>query len=891
MMKKRIAVSILMALVIPMFFCTNANNTINTIIDKTRGKTLEHVQDVQTSEFNESDPSTFDVKSILGYDMTFHLDKYEKILTFPSPINQYNDFNDWIDIKSGGTRPYRLFFRSGGTVDVFNATDYIGIKYNVTYWNTIQYYTGNFTMQKVVNTVNFGNVMVLAGYNPFNNIIMVNFFELDDTGLLPSFNYIKNITIFAPSGFSVVFTDVRDVKQVYTVDTFISGRYVTTSVPSAYASHQSSFPFLYIINVVGSVYTVIDVMDYNSTSLLCNQFDDAILKVYTEQDFVTEKKYMNYDLGLNVSHFNIPLNRTLAYATSRVRFSYMTANIIGSGYDKYFVVNQLSISPVLKTISQIVEINTTQGLGKITLGTSLAAQIQAISSDTIVSSAPDFANGLLAGGFDKTLNLWNTWSMPTMEHGHFFDFFMPVAVHVPIGLTKRYIEIPFANAETLYIAELSNDIVAHYAFGKSHITIVSQIAARITHSQGTGDFEFTIYGNVQRNVTHAGEVIECGLVPILNIMQIVRYGVSVNGMIKLFNQAAVLVSPEINFIGLIGNYMDFYVTYKCKYMPLEFSFQNLGFLDLAVTFVVYEKYENGSYSQIYISEPGFTTDQPQYSSGKITMIDYSLQTSMIIQDSQMLNELHVFVGTIEYDPYHLFFLRSNDRVLVTDKITRRVLFNSNMLFADPLFIPMTARYQFFIAYFSTLDQFGLDYGLVTTIVNNTIVTSPDIPILSENANITVKDFAGTTIRSLMVNKYTNGTYVKIGLPLAQIIISNQYTNKTIDFYLTKGSTTIYYQLPSSTSFILRLALGDYHYKVKDSVTGEVLFDQDITISAAKTLSFGFASVTIPVLPPQGYTFLDTIISVAVFAGIVFIIMLGYNMGYFKRVQKSFVTKR
>jgi hypothetical protein len=200
----------------------------------------------------------------------------------------------------------------------------------------------------------------------------------------------------------------------------------------------------------------------------------------------------------------------------------------------------------------------------------------------------------------------------------------------------------------------------------------------------------------------------------------------------------------------------------------------------------------------------------------------------------------------------------------------------------------------YFAYFSTVDGYGLDFSDARLYVNGSWTTTQEPIMLSKNVRVEVWDYFGSRIYltaidfSVQVNTTTlivNGTNVGLGIPLANVIISNLYNNRTVDFYLTKAGKTIMYQVPPSSSYIMRLALGNYEYRVVDSTTGTVLYETTVvTIAASKSISLGFATAVVPEIPQYQFTWFDTLISIGVFVAVVVAAVAAFNWKYYRRID-------
>lgn len=203
--------------------------------------------------------------------------------------------------------------------------------------------------------------------------------------------------------------------------------------------------------------------------------------------------------------------------------------------------------------------------------------------------------------------------------------------------------------------------------------------------------------------------------------------------------------------------------------------------------------------------------------------------------------------------------------------------------------------QIFITFYSTIDGFGLDFTLVRLYIDNIRTTRDDPVMLPEITHVVLTDFLNVTLYNQHLNLSTTGVYIDIGIPIALITWVN-YHNYTIVVSITRANTTQEITLGAGANLQMRFALGSYSLQVFAS-NNTLIESRTVVFSSLNkssfVVNFGFAAITLPTPGPEplGYTFLDTIISVAVFAGIVFIVMLGYNMNYFKKIKNTFTTKR
>jgi hypothetical protein len=157
--------------------------------------------------------------------------------------------------------------------------------------------------------------------------------------------------------------------------------------------------------------------------------------------------------------------------------------------------------------------------------------------------------------------------------------------------------------------------------------------------------------------------------------------------------------------------------------------------------------------------------------------------------------------------------------------------------------------QVFFAFFSTIDNFGLEFSLLKLYVNGTRVTTNAPVMLSEMSRVTIRDYANSILYNQVLNLSITGIYLDLGLAITTITFSNEY-NQTIIFYLMKGSVTVSFIIPRLSSITIRLAMGDYDYEITD-LEGNELETGSMTFAAGDSTSFFVVFGKVSILPPGG----------------------------------------
>lgn len=810
-------------------------------------------------------------KTIIDYDMEWKDYKQTKVIDFSPRLTTHytNDFRKAFSCGAGPTYFYRVIaYRS--EFEVINATSN-DFGRNLTRWDDVSLGTSYDCFEKVfeVNDQQFRfSAVKIDGGNASN--IQIDLLLLNNTGAAPAITTLNTTIIHAPTSLTSISNIlIANCEAAWYDSTIID-------IHGKYVNDTTDIPFIYTLDYSGTSVTVTDTMQLNTTSHWMN-FDDIILKVRNEAFgnyyIITNQRFLYTDIPQTANFYiNESLPFTLPYSLRNDFSNFGAWETPGDYYEDlaFVVVTKLQISPTIDLDSTIIRWNktgiaTNPNVEFINVQYGILSRV--LTGNTILSTTPDFSDGNYVFGLDHDANVWNTYSISTGDPSPFlFDVYFPYDI---LYITASEVELIFADSRGLWIAQFTSSVESIYGIGTVDFDYVQISTMEIEHRRGVDYFEITAYGSMHRNMTDA---VQFGIVPYVLEFPGLGIGFSTTD-VSYFFQEEVIIDPIQNFQGYMTQYGDFFVKFKCVYSPIfSPTVLNGTVLDVSISFVAYEIFGNGTYAQAYLEDTNIRAAVLEY--------EYSLETAIQIEDSHLLNELHVFAGGTEYDPYSFYFTSPDELILMTDKITGDVLYNDTLVFSDPLIVPIPSKYEFFISYFSTLDKFGFSFDLVDTFVNGTEVNTESVRILSPDAIITVQDFAGEVIENITINKYQNGTYIKIGLDVAQIIVSNQY-NYTINFYLTKGSSTIYYQLPGETAIYLRLALGEYRYRVTDT-EGNELVDKNVTFTNAQTISIGVLTTDIPILPEfQGITVLDLIVSASIVVGIgITLVVIAYRIGTF-----------
>lgn len=204
--------------------------------------------------------------------------------------------------------------------------------------------------------------------------------------------------------------------------------------------------------------------------------------------------------------------------------------------------------------------------------------------------------------------------------------------------------------------------------------------------------------------------------------------------------------------------------------------------------------------------------------------------------------------------------------------------------------------QVFFKFWSSLDGFGLDFGLCNLFVDGIRLTT-DSPVMRPRViNVTVTDVYNFVIYDQTINLSVTGVYVDLLLPIAPVSVVNQY-NRSVIVYLTRGiRTTTFTMGPQTTLWALRYAVGIYNLTVTE-LDGTELVHRDHEIDASAPASwaiqFGWYNATVypdPVPPNVSDTVVISIVVlvIGVYGGFGAFVYLGYRL---KNVPLARTTAR
>ena len=775
---------------------------------------------------------------------------------------------------------YRCIVLRNGTIYLFNVSHYTdpgilnearllpGYGYQdglemeyVMKWN---YDVSELEPQIAVQSL-YGYGVIIFGKNSTTSAISLFSIDYDGT----TFHYSYNYTLVKPALFASI-NDVHINDARYDGGYLIGGKFVdgSTNVPFAYKLNSTLGVDVDFTNLTTST-TDYQAFDDCVVSVQASWFGITIISHY----ILTNKRVITISPGGTTIYENIEFPNEITYSSiptyvkvsNIFTFNASYAESLSWGYlstggiEVFYLKSNMYYNWTSFTYYTITTIQQDPNVALLT---------QQIEPDNIFKSSVDFADGQIFYGMDTRFKVWQTWNVRSGSVSViWFDWYIPYKI-IKYDDVNPALEVWYGDSRGIWVAQFNGDIINVLEYGNSSVSHIISQRVDISHKQSTDSFQFTISGYLERK---SNDICEVGIIPLIGVGLGDLYDpnpklFTVNKQYTFTNiqEGGVVLRPKINFQGSGSKIIEFYVSFDADFCPYIKNFFGVNYVAFSMYALAWERYNNGTYTQKLLYG-GFTAKSSLY------MYSFALETGLSIQDSHMLDELHFFSNSLEYSPYNVFFTTPNASILVTDKVTNDTLFSGYMHFRDPLVLPIPAKYEFFIKTFSTLDQFGIDTGLFNIFVNNTEITTDNVRILSPNANIVFRDFANYVLKNVTISKNLNGSYIKVGLDVAQKIISNQY-NYTINFYLTRGSTTIYYQLPGQTSIILRLGLGLYHYKVTDE-SGRTLVDKDITLSTAKTISIGVFTTTFPEFPSvQGITVLDLITGLIISVGILIILV-------------------
>jgi len=801
-------------------------------------QTAPQEQDVEqiTSPVTVIEDSAVNITDIkqTSYNVHFRLVEYEKIFSYPNmPFGSVIGIAR-LTVTGAKPRSYRVAGLVNGTLLVSNVTNldkntpdgqyYLeaelvkGVNFQVLPSFDID--TTDFEPHKITAYENLD--VIVVGMNKITKALMGYSLRYNEITL--EFDYMHNYIVPLPAMFGSI-NDLTTYDLIVGGGSFIaSGKYIdgTDNVPFSYQIDQ----------FLGTV--IEDFTSLSTSTTDYHVFSDVIYAVRGSSSFglvfCTNENMVSKMTGTWIQHDypDLPLSTYWIFnfgfgvdEPTQYIFPYCFWDVISQTNGAYLVYFNSTYFNVKNDSSSSALLN------------------EMVDKDTLFRATSDFTDGLYFLGQDTNFDVWQSWSIGTGSTGGIFDFYLPLQMHQYGRLSdnKGGFEILFADSRGIWVAIFNLNDTGALDVGISKVNKIVSQRIDVKHDAGTNSFQYTVSGYLERYST---SLVEIGIVPLFanptKLTMATPTMFSTTRTYEFLNVAngGIFLRPTRTFIGTGGKITEFTVAFDADYCPvlIESTF-GYTIVPLQVQFLVYERYSNGTYSQKLL-RTNFNA--------KTIMVQSSfvLKTSISIQDSHMLDELRVIANGIEYNPYSLTFTKPDVMLQIIDKVTNNTLFNKEVRFSDPLNVPIPAKYEFALRYFSSIDFFGLDFGLVNTYVNGTQVSTDQIRVLSPSARIITTDFANVTISDVTITKSINGQYINLPLPVATIIISNQY-NFTITFFLTKGTTTISYSIPSESAIILRLALGNYRYIVTDDKGNEIL-DKQVAFSGSTSITIGEKAV-------------------------------------------------
>lgn len=830
-----------------------------------------------------SNAGTFDDPIVTDYNIYYRMVKYAQAKQYRSDnapaISAAQDMLDIVRFEGldvGGDHypgSYRMIVLRNGTLYLMNVTGFMAVgqqerkllpgygyqngmeiefvaKYNYDLTNFEPQIACQYSTSGVIDTG-----VSIWGRNLTNNAIAVHCIKYNSTG----FTQIYNFTIPNP----VLFPGISNVKIYHASPKFIAGKFIDSG---------SNVPFAYSLN--DSLGLAGDITNLTTSITDYQAFDDCVLSVQSSsmaipvigQYVITNKHIIMLDTSGVSIKYNIEMPVEILYSaiptykrisnvyifnsssTETIYYAFMSLNSARGFY--------VTFQTVYNATSFTYEIATT-----IQADPNVSFLTQQIEPDNIFKSMLDFTDGQFFNGMDTRFKNWQTWDVRTGSVSNiWFDWYIPYKI-IKYDNTYPALEVWWGDSRGIWFTQFNGEIDNILTIGNSSVSHVVNQRVDVSHAQGTDSFQFTISGYLERNTS---DICEVGLIPLIGV----GLGDLTNPNPRLFTinkqyeflnilDGGVVLRPKINFQGTGSKIIEFFVSFESEFCPIIKTIIGLNYVAYNVYFLAWERYNNGTYTQKVL------TGSFEAKSALFTY-SFALETGISIQDSHMLDELHFFSNGLEYSPYNVFLTSPNSSILVTDKVTNDTLFDDYVMFQDPLPLPIPAKYEFYCRLYSTIDNYGFPFELCRVYVNGTQVTTPSVRVLSPSANIVVRDFSDLIVLNKTIHKNIDGQYIDLGLPIASIVLSNQYSF-TVDFFLTRNDKTIYYQLPPDAMIILRLALGEYHYIALD-LNGTELEEKDITFKATDIPSITLGKKSEPEAVPIPVE-LNIIIAVIAIAGI------------------------
>ncbi|MHA1892072.1 MAG: hypothetical protein ACTSYS_13850 [Promethearchaeota archaeon] len=728
-----------------------------------------------------------------------------------------------LDVRTGyplylETKTYRLVIYSNLTVFVFNYSSNVDRDFQKKYSQSIS--ISNIAKLTSINTID-----KLYAISLDSNKINVTTFTINDSAITKAYSF----HIYTPSSFTVSTTQIN---YIY-ADSYIHvvGNYVL--------SNSSKIPLYYRVNEAGSF--IEDSLGLNTTSNY-SQIGETLYFInslsVTDFMFVSNDKFGSWDkttysVGNNytslpsildfttIYHYHFSKLREWTLSPSSRKIASFELAVIDNALT--FYSHNYIFRRFLNNSQYTYEIKTTDEL--------FGWNVYNIYKDTFINVIPDLSDGALISISDVRSTIWQSLIAKTGNYHGGFDWYYPTGY---AELNNETCEIAISDSKSLYVVILTRNLSYFYNMNTTTIDSLVLNNIRINHVAGDSKFVYQLSGYIIRNTTDS---VEINVQPILVKPDSDNFMFNTTSLYYVDTKVSVI--PTRNFIGVGSNYIEFSVWFEIPFCAIIDTFSGLKYVDLKAELLISEKMENGTYIVHYFDMDVIDNSFYDY--------NFNLETRLAVSNA-LLDEIAIRIDNLEINPYAITFQRPFSNITIIDKITNKTIYNStDVLFSDPLAITTIDRYEFHLSFYSNLDKFGLDFNLVNVFVNDSEVNSEDIRILSDDAKIVVKDFADNVLYNTTINKEQNGSYIKIGLDIAQVIINNRY-NFTINFFLIKNDTTIYYQVPDSQSIVLRLALGSYRYRV-EYANGTEIFDKNVTISYAKSIDIG-VPVGFPSIPPS-----------------------------------------
>jgi hypothetical protein len=829
----------------------NSTLTIKSLEDE-REDLLFKAGEVGSSYYNDPEP----VKT--AYNIRYRSLGYQRVLTHSgiSPVVHVVDY-----AVMGNT--YGVYVLESGSITVFNRTAPSTVNgYNVSTHGITSTSIASFNIEHLVTTST--NIFYLCGYDTSDDTIGIRSFTVYPNGTISE---TRQTTIYNPLNFT-------GISQT-SIEMFIFDPEPYLLVGGYYTNNSNDIPFLY--KVSSDFSSIEDYILLNSSETYYQNFNDTILYTPVRESggnvltIITNKDILRYTYSTTTIDSREDLIEPIQYTTMDTHFTRKTGSAGSSGYQSFGYIQYDLFGTVTFDAYTVKRYQVgIEYAYNFTLNDQVPSlEMELFQEENYIGCLPDFADGIITVGFDNYFETWNDFLFDTGVTGGILDVHFPIGIGSLVG--EQLIEIAFGNTKGLWIATLSIDDDGVLEIGNSRILQISSTNALITHDRGTSNFRYRVSGFMERSPNNSSELVEIGIVPIYIRPINNKYMLSTSELWEFsdITDGGIIVDQISNFISFANDLVEFNVVFETKFCPLTYTpIAGYSLLDMQISYVVYEVYSNNTYTQTLMD--GYLESKSRFYD-----YDYELETQLVIEDSHLLDELNVFLGGVQFDPFSLVYDNASLDVVVIDKITGDDIFNETaVLFSDPFVANIPAKYEFFLKYYSNFDKFGVDFGDFNTTVNGTEVTSEFVRVLSPNALVTIADFGEEVIFNDTINKYRNGTYISIGLDVITLTVSNRF-NRTMNFYLTKGDTEIFIQMPAGFSLERRVVLGTYTFRVEE-VNGTLVEEDTFTMEEPRTISFGFGEEITVDLRDYGFTFVDIIVSIAMGAAVLVVLEIYIN---------------